>query len=234
MTPSPGAGPRIEVHDADDIGGRAAALVAEALRGAVDRAGRATFAVSGGSTPTPMFAALARADVPWDAVHVLQVDERVAPDGDDDRNLTELRRVLLDHVPLPAANVHPMPVGGGSAEDAADGYAATLRAVAGERPLLDVVHLGLGDDGHTASLVPGDPVLSVRDETVAATGPYQGRRRVTLTVPVLRDASLQVWLVVGHGKAAALRQLRGRDHTIPATHVVTDRAVLLLDPAAAA
>ena len=119
-------------------------------------------AVSGGRTPWEMLRALAGEEVPWKAVHVFQVDERVAPAGDPDRNLTHLRESLLEHAPLPAEQIHAMPVEEPDLEGAAARYAQTLRQIAGSPPVLDLAHLGLGPDGHTASLVPGDPVLNVR------------------------------------------------------------------------
>lgn len=227
------AGPTVEVLSRDDLGARAAAVVARALRGAVAARGRATLAVSGGSTPGPMFDALAVADVPWSRVHLLQVDERIAPDGHPDRNLVDLRARLLDRVDVPDDHVHPVAAGGGDADAAAADYAAVLARVAGDPPVLDVVHLGLGADGHTASLVPGDPAVDVRDVVAAATGEYQGRRRVTMTVPVLRAARLQLWLVGGADKRDAVRLLRSGDGGIPATAVLVGDAVVLLDRAAA-
>ena len=176
-----------------------------------------------------MLRALAREDVPWDRVHLLQVDERVAPYGDADRNLTVLRESLT--VP---ARVHPMPVERDDLDAAARRYAETLAAVAGSPPVLDLVHLGLGGDGHTASLVPGDPVLDVGDRDVAITGPYQGRRRMTLTYPALDRARQVVWLVTGEDKAAMLARLHDGDAAIPAGRVRAAQAAVFADHAAAA
>ena len=176
-----------------------------------------------------MLRALAREDVPWDRVHLLQVDERVAPYGDADRNLSALRESLT--VP---ARVHPMPVERDDLDAAATHYADTLTSVAGSPPELDLVHLGLGGDGHTASLVPGDPVLDVGDRDVAITGPYQGRRRMTLTYPALDRARQVVWLVTGEDKAAMLARLCDGDATIPAGRVRAAQAAVFADHAAAA
>ena len=176
-----------------------------------------------------MLRALTLEDVPWDRVDLLQVDERVAPDGGDDRNLTALRESLTA-----PARVHPMPVERDDLEAAAKRYAATLASVAGSPPVLDLVHLGLGDDGHTASLVPGDPVLDVRDREVAISGPYQGRRRMTLTYPALDRARQVLWLVTGEGKAAMLARLHAGDAAIPAGRVRAVRAAVFADHAAAA
>lgn len=226
-------GVQVEVVDAAVLGRRGAALAATALRDAVARRGIATMAFSGGATPVPMFAALATEDVPWSDVHVLQVDERVAPDGHEDRNWEDLRAHLVDRVPVPAANVHPMPVTAVDLDDAAARYGAVLADLV-DGGALDVAHLGIGDDGHTASLVPGWPELDEQDRLVVATAEaYRGRRRMTMTVPPLRAAALQLWLVAGGEKATALRRLRERDEAIPATHVLADDALVLADGGAA-
>jgi len=210
--------------DADVVSERASELVAERARTAVDDHGRFTFAVSGGHTPWAMFAALAGVDMPWDEVTIFQVDERVAPAGDPDRNLTHLRESLP---PAAKTDIHPMPVDAPDLERAAEEYADSLPEA------FDLVHLGLGPDGHTASLVPGDPVLDVSDRDVALTGVYDGRRRMTLTFPVLERAPNVLWLVTGADKAEMLERLRSGDHSIPAGRVSTANAVLVADRAAA-
>jgi len=232
---------RVEVAAGDELPGLVADRIAAALRAAVAARGRATLAVSGGRTPGAMLRALADTDVPWTQVHVLQVDERVAPAGDEARNLSGLTTALLDHVPLPVGHLHPIPVevsdatsGAADPDLAARRYAADLRALVGDASVLDVVQLGLGDDGHTASLIPGDPVVEVTDRPVAATGHYQGHRRVTLTRPVLDAARLQVWLATGADKASAVARLVADDPALVASRVRRDAAVLHLDPAAAA
>jgi 6-phosphogluconolactonase len=161
------------------------------------------------------------------------VDERVAPDGDPDRNYTHLQASLLAYAPLASGNVHPMPVGAGDLNTAAEQYAAALRKAAGDPPVLDLVHLGLGDDGHTASLVPGDPALAITDADVALSGPYQGHLRMTLTYAVMNRARRILFVVTGHEKAGALQRLLAGDTTIPAGRVRRDRAVVLADRAAA-
>ena len=195
--------------------------------------GRCTLAFSGGTTPWQALRALAGEDVPWDRVHLFQVDERVAPSGDPERNYTHLKEALIDRIAVPSANVHPMPVEEEDLDEGARRYEAILRQIAGTPPVLDLVQFGLGEDGHTASLFPGDAALQVIDKDVAITGLYMGRRRMTLTFPAIDRARCILWLVTGAGKAAALERLRAGDRSIPAGRVRSDRAVLLVDTAAA-
>ncbi len=209
--------------DADAVAERAAAFVAERAGAAVADHGRLTFAVSGGHTPWAMFAHLA-AKMPWEKVTIYQVDERVAPEGDPDRNLTHLRASLP---PGGSADVRAMPVGAHELEPAAADYARSLP------DSFDLIHLGLGPDGHTASLVPGDAVLNVLDRDVALTDVYQGRRRMTLTYPTLNKARLVLWLVTGEDKIDALRRLRAGDRSIPAGRVEAASALVIADAAAA-
>jgi 6-phosphogluconolactonase len=224
----------IEVFDsADLVAQKAAAMIASDARVAAASRGRFVMAVSGGHTPWVMLRALVNQDVPWPAVHVVQVDERVAPAGDPDRNLTHLRESLLDHAPLVPEQIHPMPVESPDLETAAAQYAATLRQIAGSPPVLDLVHLGLGPDGHTASLVPGDAVLNVKDADVAITGVYQGRRRMTLTYPIINRARRVLWVVTGSEKVQMLNRLLSGDESIPAGRVSQGQALVLADAAAA-
>jgi len=213
----------VTVPDATMLASRAAALVAERARASVTDHGRFTFAVSGGKTPWAMFAELASHDVPWSAVQIFQVDERVAPDGDPDRNLTHLRESLGHSDP----EVVAMPVEGPDLELAAAAYAKRLP------DRFDLVHLGLGPDGHTASLVPGDPVLEVADRLVAVTQPYQGHRRMTLTYPALARADEVLWLISGEDKREALAKLLAGDRSIPAGRVEARHSTILADAAAA-
>ncbi len=224
---------RIDVlPDADAAARKAAAIIAGEVRAAVPR-GRFVMAVSGGHTPWQMLRALAGEDLPWDLVHVLQVDERVAPAGDPDRNLVHLRESLLAHAPLRPEQIHGMPVEQSDLERAAQHYAATLEQLAGSPPVLDLVHLGLGPDGHTASLVPADPVLRVNDKDVALAGPYQGHRRMTLTYPVINRARSVLWLVTGAEKAPVLPRLLAGDQSIPGGRIAQERALVIADRAAA-
>jgi 6-phosphogluconolactonase len=219
--------------DAEAVAREAAAIVATSARKAVAARGRFVVAFSGGHTPWLMLRALAGATVRWEHVHVVQVDERVAPAGHPDRNLTHLRESLLAHAPLRPAQIHAMPVEESDLDDAAKAYALTLQDVAGTPPVLDLVHLGLGPDGHTASLVPGDPILNVTDIDVGLTGAYQGRRRMTLTYPALNRARHVLWLVTGSDKVAPLARLRKGDVSIPAGRVRQEQALILADSAAA-
>jgi 6-phosphogluconolactonase len=226
---------KVEVlPDPASVAARAAAVVAAEARAAVAARGRFTLAVSGGRTPRAMLRALAVEQVPWGAVDVFQVDERVAPAGHEDRNLTHVLAGLAGAPGLDPSRVHAMPVEEADLASAAARYAAELRAVAGSPPVLDLVHLGMGDDGHTASLVPGDPALQIADADVTMAGPYQGRARMTLTFPALDRARRVLWVVVGAGKAAAVARLRAGDRAIPAGRVRADRALLIADAAAAA
>jgi 6-phosphogluconolactonase len=217
--------------DAEAVAHEAAKHVAAEARAAVAARGRFVMAVSGGRTPWQMLRALA-ADLPWRAVHLAQVDERVAPEGHTERNLTHLRDSLLPHAALPSEQIYAMPVESPDLEEAAARYARTIENIAGTPPVLDLVHLGLGADGHTASLVPGDPVLGVTDADVAVTGVYQGRRRMTLTYPILNRSRRILWLVTGGDKAGMLARLRDGDPSIPAGRVSRDRALVLADWAA--
>jgi 6-phosphogluconolactonase len=209
--------------DPETVARRAAEYVAERARAAVAGHGRFTFAISGGHTPWAMFDRLTEKDMPWEQVILYQVDERVAPAGDPDRNLTHLRD-SLGEVP---AEVIAMPVDDPDQADAADRYGALLP----ER--FDLVHLGLGPDGHTASLVPGDPVLDVTDHLVATTGAYQGRQRMTLTYPALARADQILWLITGEDKKTPLAKLLAGDRSIPAGRVQAARSLVLADAAAA-
>jgi 6-phosphogluconolactonase len=225
---------KIEVcADADAVALEAAKLIGKVAREAVAVRGKFVMAVSGGKTPWIMLRDLAHEDVPWKGMHIVQVDERVAPEGDADRNLTHLRVSLLEHAPLRPEQIHAMPVEATNLEAACEWYAQVLKTLAGSPPVLDLAHLGLGPDGHTASLVPGDPVLEVKDADVALTGIYQNRRRMTLTYPIINRSRRVLWLVTGSEKTGMLARLQTGDVSIPAGRVSRDRAVVLADRAAA-
>jgi 6-phosphogluconolactonase len=219
--------------DETSLARRAAAVIAKEARAAVAEHGRFVMAVSGGKSPWVMLADLADEDVPWAKVHVFQIDERIAPAGDPDRNYVHLRDSLLAHAPIPPEQIYAMPVELPDPEAAAKQYAQTLEGVGGRPPMLDLAHLGLGPDGHTASLIPGDPVLEVTDRDIAVTGVYQGRKRMTMTYPVINRASKIMWLVSGKDKVDALRKLRAADPSVPAGRVRQAQALLLADKDAA-
>jgi len=211
----------------------AARFIAAQAHAAIAERGRFKLAVSGGHTPWAMLRELAALDVDWTNVFLFQVDERVAPPGDDSRNLTHIRESLTDRVALPPANLYPMPVERTDLVAAAAQYAQALATAAGTPPVLDLVHLGLGPDGHTASLVPHDPVLDEDFADVGLTQPYQCQRRMTLTYPMINRARCVMFVVTGSDKVAALAALRRGDGHIPAAHVTGQRLVVMADAAAA-
>jgi 6-phosphogluconolactonase len=220
------------LQTADAVANRAAQVIATAAKEAIEARGKFLFAVSGGHTPWMMLRALASAQIPWPAVRVFQVDERVAPAGHADRNLTHLQESLLEHAPLHPEQILAMPVEAEDLDSAAAAYARTLQRECGSPAVLDLVHLGLGPDGHTASLVPGDPVLKVSGKDVAVTGPYQGRRRITLTYPAINRARKVLWVVTGAEKVQMLQRLLHGDADIPAGRVNRENSLVLVDVAA--
>lgn len=219
--------------DSDAVAKQAARVIAAEASAAVAVRGHFVMAVSGGRTPWAMLRALADEPMPWKSLHVVQVDERVAPPGDPDRNLTHLRESLIEHAPLPPEQIYAMPVEAEDLEAAAESYARLLQQIAGSPPVLDLAHLGLGPDGHTASLVPGDPVLNITDRDIAVTGIYQQRRRMTLTYPLLNRSRRILWLVTGAEKSKMLARLQNGDSSIPAGRIRQDAALVLADRAAA-
>lgn len=221
-------GHTIDVVETDRIAARAADVFEVAVRASVELRGHCVLALSGGSTPGAVFRELATRELPWDRVVITQVDERLAPSGHPDRNLTDQQDAFAG---LP---VHWLPLAvEGQIRTALTDTLAELEEVAGDPPVIDVVHLGLGADGHTASLIPGDPVLDMLDQTLALTNEYQGRRRLTFTRPMLDRSRLVVWLVVGEDKAEALAALAAGDESIPASLLVPENSLILADPAAA-
>ena len=217
--------------DGDAVAREGAAIIAAQARTAVAARGRFIWAVSGGHTPWLMLRNLAGEEVPWSGVHVAQVDERVAPGGIRTGTSLICGRACSSTLRCPE-QVHAMPVEAIDLEAAVHRYAQTLQGIAGSPPILDLVHLGLGPDGHTASLVPGDPVLDVTDADVALTGVYQGRRRMTLTYPMINRSRRILWLVTGNDKVEMLTRLRDGDKSIPAGRVVQNSALTIADRAA--
>ncbi len=200
----------------------AADWLARRLRDAVRRRGAASVAFSGGRTPAAMFAALVELDVPWHDLTVFQVDERVAPDGDDARNAP-----LLDMLPVRAAQVRLMPVTARHLGAAAGRYAARLPES------FDVVHLGLGDDGHTASWPPGDSVVD-STAAVALSAEYRGHVRMTLTPHVVNGARARLVLATGPDKAVPVRDWLLHRASLPVERVRRTGTVVVLDASAAA
>ncbi len=219
--------------DSEAAAYEAASWIAREARAVVAARGRFALAVSGGRTPWIMLHALAAERIPWERVHLFQVDERVAPAGHLDRNLTHIRENLLEHAPVRPDQIYAMPVESSDLEAAAGRYAQILQQIAGSPAVLDLVHLGLGSDGHTASLVPGDPAREVTDRDVALTEEYQGHRRMTLTYSMLNRSRRILWLVTGSDKAEMLVRLRNCDVSIPAGRVRCEQALIIADRAAA-
>ena len=216
----------------DDVASAGANFISARVTEAIAERGQFTIALSGGSTPWIMLARLAEQELPWDRVKVFQVDERAAPDGDPERNLVQIREHFADRISLPTENLYAMPVISEDLNRGARQYEQTLVELAGGKPVIDVIHLGLGGDGHTASLVPGDPVLEVSDCDVATTQTYNGRRRMTLTYPIINRARHILWLITGEGKAEMLRRLIQGDDDIPAGRISQTQATVLADDAA--
>jgi 6-phosphogluconolactonase len=216
--------PRVSVSTTAELAAsEAAAEIARRARAAVAERGAFTLAMSGGRSPWTMLAHLADLEMPWADTSIFQVDERIGAADDPLRNLTGLRHALPSGCP---AVVVPMPVEADDLDEACAAYSAALPAT------LDLIHLGLGSDGHTASLIPDDPVLDVTEADVALTGTYQDRRRMTLTYPRIAKARAVLWLVTGAEKRDALARLLAGDRTIPAGRVSNPGQVMFCDGAA--
>jgi len=224
--PAPASNITVETVEIERWATRAADLTAAELVAALRERPRATLAVSGGRSPKPFFRELSSRDVPWDRITILQVDEREVPEGSPDRNLTDQIQSFGDL----DANWLPLPVSASDDPKALKAFVDDLKAAAGNPPVIDVIHLGLGDDGHTASLVPNDPVLDERHHVIARTGLYNGTHRLTLTEPVLSRAGLILWLVSGANKAEPVQQLLAGDPSIPGSMVRAQRQVLVATP----
>ena len=225
---------RIQVLPTADA---AAARAADWLRAEIGRAsaqrGRCLAALSGGRTPWRMLRELRRLRVHWHALQLFQVDERVVPANDERRNSRQIADLLVAPDALAAAQFHAMPVERSDLRAGADEYARLLAEFGGSPPVFDVVQLGLGADGHTASLVPGDALLEERQASVGISVAYQGVVRMSLTYPVLDAARHRLWLVTGADKAKALAQLWGGDDSVPAGRVARESAMVFADTPAA-
>ena len=221
---------RHTVADAEDAASSAAEFVTRRAVAAIERTGRFVWAVSGGSTPRHFLRALAGHDeIEWSAVHLFQVDERIATHGSEDRNDTMIRDALVRR--RPAVHYHALPVDQVDLPAALDQHHRLLTDVAGNPPRLHLAQLGLGADGHTASLVPGDPVLHAASD-LAITEPYQGTRRVTMTAELLGRAEHRLFLVTGPEKSDALARLLAEDPNVPATLLGHRETTIIGDRAA--
>ena len=219
--------------DAEAAAARAALEIANACEAALDERKIALIALSGGRTPWRMIEKLRTCVLGWGDIHVAQVDERVVPADDERRNLKRLETLLVREGPLPRDNLLDMPVGAADLAAAARSYQGILEAILAAPLRFDIVQLGLGIDGHTASLVTGDPVLDAIERDVAVSGEYHGTRRMTLTLAALSRARQRLWLVTGADKAAPLRDLIEGTAAIPANRVERRGTLVVADPAAA-
>jgi 6-phosphogluconolactonase len=225
---------RVIVAEAVEDAARIAAdELTRACAAAIAARGRAVIAVSGGSTPWLMLREFVSRALPWPSIVVAQVDERRVPRTDERRNLTRLEQILVRDGTLPSQNVLAIPVEAPSAAEAARRYEHALVRVAGAPPVFDLVQLGLGEDGHTASLVPEDPVLEIADRAVGIARSYQGTERVTLTFPTLDRARERMWLVTGAAKTRALAALIDGTGPTPAVRITRAATVVIADRAAA-
>ena len=216
-------------NNADDVASKCADIIAREMLQAIDKRGQFTIAFSGGRSPLPLFRKLSELALPWDKVHVFQVDERIAPDGDENRNFTSLKACLLDHVSIPSPQIHPIPVALIPLSQAAQSYEALLIAHNGSPPQLDVIHLGMGEDGHTASLIPLDPALDISDSYVAISQDYNHFKRLTLTYGAINAARCILWQITGKNKAPMLERLKSGDTSIPAGRVSRDQSIVVTD-----
>lgn len=219
-------------QSADEVAKEAAIYIADRIRENVSRKGSFTMAISGGRTPWEMIKELAKEDLHWEKVFLFQVDERIAPDAHPDRNLTQLFKAIEGTKLVLRLNIFPMRVTADNLNEACEEYADHITRLT-ENGKFDLIHLGLGTDGHTASLVPGDAVLAVQDKTVAITGDtYQGRHRMTLTYPLINQAAKILWVITGAEKAEMLNRLLHQDPLIPAGKIDQHHAIVLTEESA--
>ncbi len=217
---------------ADQVAEGAAAYLEQLIRETLTQKKTFSMAISGGRTPWEMLKILSKVSLPWQRVNLFQVDERIAPDGHADRNLTQLFQALEGSPLVTRLRIFPMPVTAEDLDLASQEYANIIHEIT-EGEGLDLIHLGMGSDGHTASLVPGDGVLEVKDREVACTqNLYQGRIRMTLTYPLLNSAKQILWIVTGAEKQEMVQRLLKQDGSIPAGIVNQANALLMMDSAA--
>lgn len=219
-------------QSADAVAKEAAIYIADRIRESITKKGFFTMALSGGRTPWEMIKELATEDLPWEKVYLFQVDERIAPDGHPDRNLTQLFNTIQGTKLMTRLNIFPMHVITENLDQACDEYANHIKRIT-ESGRLDLVHLGIGTDGHTASLIPGDAVLEENDKNVALTSTsYQGRYRMTLTYPLINQAEKILWIITGEEKAEMLNRLLHQDPEIPAGKISQNHAIVLTEEVA--
>jgi 6-phosphogluconolactonase len=218
-----------QLPHAQAVAVRCADIIAQNMHQAIEQRGQFTIAFSGGSTPHTLFQKLAEISLPWHMTKIFQVDERLAPDGDKNRNFTHLKELLLDHIAIPASHIHPMPVTRLPETAMAMEYEKLLISHSGAPPRFDLVHLGIGQDGHTASLVPHDPILNITGTYVAMTGDYKGFKRLSLTYSAINDARCILWQITGKSKLPVLDQLISGDTSIPAGQIARNQAIIVTD-----
>jgi len=217
---------------ANQVAEGAASYLEQLIRETLTQKKTFSMAISGGRTPWEMLKILSKAPLPWTRINLFQVDERIAPDGHADRNLTQLFQAIEGSPMVTRLHIFPMPVTAEDLETGSKDYAELIHEIT-EGDGLDLIHLGMGSDGHTASLVPGDGVLNQRDRNVACTqGLYQGRIRMTLTYPILNSAKRILWIVTGSEKQEMVQRLLNQDSSIPAGIVNQANALLMVDQAA--
>lgn len=221
------------LQSADEVARQAALFIADLIKENIAKKGFFTLAISGGRTPWEMIKILAQENLPWEKVYLFQVDERITPEGNPDRNLTQLFNTIQGTRLMTRLNIFPMRVIAENLEEACEEYASHIQEVT-RNGKLDLIHLGLGSDGHTASLIPGDAVCEVADRDVAlTTSPYQGRQRMTLTYPLINRAEKILWLLTGEEKTEMLQRLLNADQEIPAGRVSQNQALIFADEPAA-
>lgn len=221
-------------QSATEVAKEAAIFIADRIKENIIKKGHFTFAISGGRTPWEMIKELAKEDLPWEKVFLFQVDERIAPDAHPDRNLTQLFKAIEGTKLVLRLNIFPMRVNAEDLDEACEEYVSHINRMT-ENGKLDLIHLGIGTDGHTASLVPNDSVLEIKEKGVALTdSEYQGRKRMTLTYPLINQAEKILWVVTGEEKAEMLDRLLHQDPSIPAGRIDQHHAIVFTEESAAA
>lgn len=221
-------------QSATEVAKEAAIFIADRIKENIIKKGHFTFAISGGRTPWEMIKELAKEDLPWEKVFLFQVDERIAPDAHPDRNLTQLFKAIEGTKLVLRLNIFPMRVNAEDLDEACEEYVSHINRMT-ENGKLDLIHLGIGTDGHSASLVPNDSVLEIKEKGVALTdSEYQGRKRMTLTYPLINQAEKILWVVTGEEKAEMLDRLLHQDPSIPAGRIDQHHAIVFTEESAAA